>query len=301
MKAANDGMPTFFVIGAAKCGTTSLHYYLNLHPEISMSQIKEPMFFLPQEVRDAWSLDSPANARSEYLALFEADTQVRGEASTAYSKYPMVEGVPEAIHAEVPDAKIIYSVRDPIERVPSSWVQTQQTRQSSNRRGKRVASLSEMVEPFDGPDNHLVWPGMYMTQLKQYLEYFPERSIMVVDSHELKRDRESVMSEVFAFLGVDPEFRSPRLFEERNTLATKVIERDLYARFTESRILRRLVDGLPESARDRTVESVRRSLSKSAEKPVIDPVLRKRLKEHFRPEVDELREFSGLPFASWSV
>ena len=294
-------MPTFFVIGAAKGGTTSLHAYLDLHPEISMSRSKEPMFFLPEEIRHDWLLDEEADTRLDYLALFESDTPARGESSTAYSKYPMVKGVPEAIHAEVPDARLVYSVRDPFERIPSAWVQIQQTRQSSNRRGNRVASLAEMIEPFDDPENHLVWPGMYMTQIRQYLQYFPEESILVIDSEELWTNRDSVMREVFGFLGVDPEFRSPGFAEERNTQSAKTVERDLYVRFTNSKTLRMLVDGLPESVRDRAIELVRRPLSRPAEKPVIDIDLRRRLEKHFRPEVEELREFTGKSFPSWSI
>lgn len=300
-ESCNTQMPTFFVVGAAKCGTTSLHSYLDLHPEISMSTVKEPMFFVPEAIREDWSFSWIAKTKSEYLALFEANTPVRGESSTAYTKYPMFPGVPEAIHAEVPDARMVLVVRDPIERASSAWVQLQQTRNSSNRRGNRLASFAELIGSLDSPENYLVWPGMYMTQIRQYLNFFPKESIMIVDSHELRLNRDSVMRDLFTFIGVNCEFRSPDFAREINALETKTVERNLYVRLTNSKTLRTLVDKLPESVRAKAIESVRKPLLKSAEKPVIDSDLRKRLEVHFRPEVEDLREFTGKAFSSWSI
>ena len=115
-RTRNTEMPNLFIIGAAKCGTTSLHCYLDLHPEISMSRIKEPRFFAcPEGPREERAITD----RNRYLALFEAGKKIRGEASPAYSQHPAVSGVPGRIAMESPDAKFIYLVRDPIERIES--------------------------------------------------------------------------------------------------------------------------------------------------------------------------------------
>ena len=71
----NTEMPNLFIIGAAKCGTTSLHHYLDQHPEVSMSEVKEPRYFC----RHFDDLGLPAvSRRDEYLGLFESGTAHRG-------------------------------------------------------------------------------------------------------------------------------------------------------------------------------------------------------------------------------
>lgn len=297
----NIEMPNLFVIGASKSGTTSLHHYLGLHPEVSMSKIKEPFFFLPEDVRDSWRFSRVASSRSEYLSLFEPGARIRGEASTTYSWHPVYTGVPRRLHEVAPDAKLIYLVRDPVERVPTLWVQRMGGREASNRGTDGPIPLDRHIGAFDNPQNIYTWTGLYMTQIRQYLEFFPRESLLVLDADELRADRRSVMAEVFRFLGVESDFHHPGFAEERNTLTEKKLESATYVRMTRSGVLRQLVNLLPENLRERTIEAIRRPLMVPAERPAIDPELRARLEDHFRPEVEELREFTGRPFAGWSV
>src|SRR5436190_20938382 len=105
-------LPTFFIIGAPRSGTSSLHHYLNLHPEIGMSRLKETHHFVDNVQPPARRVED----RAEYEALFPSDARVRGEASPSYACYPQHGGAPERISVLLPDAKFIYLVRDPIER-----------------------------------------------------------------------------------------------------------------------------------------------------------------------------------------
>ena len=94
-----DCLPDVFVIGAAKCGTTSLHHYLNQHPDISMSRVKEPgVFSTPHWLPGFESYDG----------LFDCEAPHRGESSTSYSRYPAEGDAAARIHGAVPDAKHIY-------------------------------------------------------------------------------------------------------------------------------------------------------------------------------------------------
>jgi hypothetical protein len=107
--------PNLFIIGAMKSGTSSLHADLGSHPQIFMSTPKEPMFF---------SSGADWRARLEgYLELFAAAGAVHyaGESSTEYSKAPRFPGVPERLHAFNPEARILYLMRDPIERAISHY------------------------------------------------------------------------------------------------------------------------------------------------------------------------------------
>ena len=119
-------LPNLIVIGAAKCGTTSLHEYLDDHPEISMSHEKELHFFVDRKNWDrglAW-----------YEAQFDASAPVRGESSPGYSAYPLYRGVAERMARTIPHARLVYLVEalgDPHVRewlvTPSRyWLQLEQ-------------------------------------------------------------------------------------------------------------------------------------------------------------------------------
>src|SRR5262245_27376624 len=113
-------LPTFFIIGAPKAGTTSLHHYLDGHPRIQMSSVKEPRFF---SVPASGIPEPPdtVNCRDEYEKLFDPAVAVRGESSTDYATHPRHQGAPERIRELVPDARFVYMVRDPVERSVSHY------------------------------------------------------------------------------------------------------------------------------------------------------------------------------------
>src|SRR5689334_9595383 len=103
--AGQGALPNVIVIGGLKCGTTSLHHYLNLHPEIEMSRPKELNFFV-EELN--WDLGP-----DWYAAHFNASAPVRGETSPHYTARPRYDGVAERMRATLDDARLIYMVRDP--------------------------------------------------------------------------------------------------------------------------------------------------------------------------------------------
>jgi DNA-binding Xre family transcriptional regulator len=292
-----DRMPTFFVFGAAKCGTTSLHTYLDLHPEISMSSLKEPAFFLRGSAPPPHRLQ--VTDRAEYEALFTPGTRHRGESSVHYSMWPEFKGAPEAIHREVPDARFIYLVRDPVERVISDYVQKQANRWY--RSSLWGLSIEEVLADRDFGRKRLTAPGMYMTQIRQLLEFFSSESILVLDSGRLRNDRVATLDEICAFLELEPMPRDPRLTVERNRAGEKAQERVLYVRLTESGTLRKVLGLMPAATRQRLVRATRRTVSQPIEKPALSEGTRATLEEIFRPEVEELREFTGQSFSDWSI
>jgi Sulfotransferase family len=118
-------LPTFFIIGAPKAGTTSLNFYLEQHPEIQMSEVKEPAFFAPPlgsaTSKLGLSRVDMIDSLDRYERLFDPTMRVRGEGSTNYAEYPFRQGVPERIKERVPEAKFIYMVRDPVARTVSHY------------------------------------------------------------------------------------------------------------------------------------------------------------------------------------
>ena len=113
-------IPNLFIVGAMKSGTSSLHNYLATHPEIYMSEFKEPQYFADLG-KDISRNQFPTE--EAYLSLFKnaGNAKIIGESSTNYSKIPEFTGVPQRIKAFSPEAKIIYIMRDPIERALSHY------------------------------------------------------------------------------------------------------------------------------------------------------------------------------------
>lgn len=277
-------LPNFVIIGAAKCGTTSLHAWLDTHPDISMSLVKEPQFF-----------SDPAGASwlEFYRSLFDPDAAITGEASTCYTRYPVVPGVPERMAALVPGAKLLYMVRDPIDRALSSYVEA---RTHSNEPREPGEAFRDVADPF----NPYVAASRYATQLRRYLEVFPQEQVMVLDLADLEGDQAGTLAGICRFLGVDEAHDFAGAVERLNTRDEKREYPPLVRRLRGSRLLR-LAYKLPPERREKLLAPMRRALSRRIPRPDLTDDLRARVSEQLAPEAAELRELTGQPFAGWSV
>lgn len=286
------------VIGAVKSGTTSLHRSLDLHPEISMSRVKETNYFMSgcEEFRgprvESWA---------EYVETMEGPGAVRGESSPPYSMFPRFRGVPRAIAAAVPEAKFLYLVRDPLDRIVSQYMM----RMASSRTGIRTldpnAEFEEIVGDLTDPMNPYACPGRYMTQLDQYLRFFPAENILVIDSAEFERRPSRTLASIFRFLGVDPSFWDPGMDLRANRGADKRRVADGTLAFADLPCWQWLREGEPEGLRGRMRARLRRLLSTPVERPEPSREFSKVVSDVFGDEVAALRQFSGLPLSTWQV
>ncbi|HEX6688727.1 MAG TPA: sulfotransferase [Solirubrobacterales bacterium] len=288
-------LPTFFIIGAAKAGTTSLHFYLDQHPEIQMSATKEPNYFagaangIPYPVGRVDRLD-------RYERLFDPAFEVRGEASPSYTSAPRRAGVPERIAQAVPDGKFVYVVRDPIARTLSQY-------QMLVAAGKERRSLPEALGRLEESDPHsfyLTCQSFYAHQLQLYLRRFPGERILVIDQAELLADRDATLREVFSFLSVDPAFTSERFDAELFQGGERRVYPRFFTRFVKpiaAAPFRRLPDGFRDSLRG----SVERAVLPKVPRPRLDDRLRARLISLYTEDVERLRELTGKKFPSWSI
>jgi hypothetical protein len=284
-------LPTFFIIGAPKAGTTSLHNYLAEHPQIQMSSVKEPNFFAPH----LNPVDEPRRISSidQYERLFDPAMAVRGEASTPYTEYPLRQGVPERIKELVPEARFIYVVRDPVARTVSHYDHLVAAQ------GER-RSLAETLGDLSDPRTPPICASMYSLQLELYLRHFAQERVLIVDQADLHADRRATLREVFGFLGVDDAFDSPRFDDEFLKGNDHHVYPPGFARFVELRVIPHLRWVSPK-ARHLMRRSVERGLLPRLEPSELDEKLRARLQEYFAPEVARLRALSGMGFSSWSV
>lgn len=285
-------LPTFFIIGAAKAGTTSLHFYLDQHPEIGMSAVKEPHFFAGPENGLPFPPERIGDLAA-YEAIFDPRYRVRGEASPSYSNAPRREGVPERIKELVPAAKLIYLVRDPVERTLSHY-------QHSIASGKEQRPLDEALADLDDPHSYLACHSLYGRQFELYLEHFPAEETMVVDQAELLDDRGAVLRRAFGFLEVDPDFTSEQFEAELwRTSDRRVSPPGQHGLI--SRCIAPRTRWVPPAARRSLRRAYERAFWRPLEKPSLSPEQRARLQEFYAPDVERLRALTGQTFAGWSV
>jgi hypothetical protein len=275
-------LPNLFIVGAAKSGTTSLHNYLDAHPDICMSAPKEPGTFAATVWREKLG---------EYAGMFsDPEAAIRGDSSTRYSTYPVVQGIPERIASKCPDARLIYVVRDPIDRIVASWVQGFTTLYEHR-------TLNAVLADLDQPANRFVAASRYATQLERWLEHFDHGQILVIDQTELRDNRHETLLGALEFLGVRPEV-PPVTDREFNTTDVKV-------RMTPT-ALRLWVTVQPLARRlpGRAMDSVSKSRLFPVEKigrPALSGELRARLEDELRGEAARFRELTGMSFSSWSI
>jgi hypothetical protein len=275
-------LPNLIVIGGLKCGTTSLHHYLNLHPEVEMSRPKELNFFVEE-------LNWPLGA-DWYSSHFSASAPVRGETSPHYTNRPRFERVAERMRSVVPDARLIYMVRDPIDRMLSHYLH--------NLGGGY--DERPLAEALSDPDSGYVARSRYFLQLEPYLESFGHDRIEIVAREELKRDRAATMRHLFELLGVDSGFSSEQFEREWETGTAKAGGRfrimDRAVRLPGLRALDRNFDRLPESLRWLVERLVHDPGAGEAPKPAVPQELRERLIQLFREDVERLEDLAGRRF-----
>jgi sulfotransferase family protein len=193
-------LPNFLIIGAAKGGTTSLYEYLRAHPQVFMSTPKELRFFT---VEHEWD-----RGLDWYEAQFAdaGDALAVGEASVAYSRAPHYDGVPERIAKVLPDVRLVYVLRDPIERMRAQY----QQHVLAGREHRPIESA--LLE-----DSYNLDTSRYAMQIERYLEHVPWDRLLTITSEDLRERRAATLRAVHRFIGVREDWRPPNLDEEFNT------------------------------------------------------------------------------------
>jgi hypothetical protein len=277
---ARGALPNLVVIGAQKCGTSGLHYHLGLHPEIQMSRPKELNYFVKE---GTW-----ARGIDWYAQHFDPDVPVRGEASPNYSAHPYRRGVVRRLHASIPEAKLIYLVRDPLERIAAHWVHNY-----AKHREK-----GDLATTVNNPRASYVTRSRYAMQLHRYLRRFPLDQIMVIEQEDLRSDRARTLRRVFEFAGVDPDFEHPSFAREQHVTAAKSRASKFAVR------LERMSDRHPvlaPAAKLYLGVDARLPPHRPIERPDVRMVIDDEILELLRDDAREFRELTGRPFETWSI
>ena len=279
-RSESGALPNLIVIGSQKCGTSGLHYYLGLHPEISMSMPKELDFFIAER-------NHPLGLEW-YRSQFDPQVKVRGESSPNYTAYPQHVGVPERMHAIVPEARLVYMIRDPIDRIAAHWVHNYAKRRE---RG-------DLKETLLHRNTSYLIRSHYYVQLQQFLRLYPREQVLLLEQEELRDRRLETLRGVFEFAGVDPGFSHPSFSEERHRTARKLRATRLAGPF--ERLGQRRSGRHVPTLFWRVVHNLfpfRRAIKAPDVREALPPEALRSLRE----DAERLRELTGREFAGWSI
>ncbi|HDH58428.1 MAG TPA: hypothetical protein ENF16_07445 [Bacteroidetes bacterium] len=277
-------LPTFIIPGAAKAGTTTLHYCLSQHPEILMSKAKEPNVF---EYRKENRIDL-----KPYDSMFDdySGEKAIGEASVNYMVKPESVG---AIYEHIPDVKLIFSLRDPVKRAVSHYWHRINA-------GMISESLEEVISK--GREAFPIYYGLYSTHIRRFLQFFPRENIFINILEEMNRNWDESFMRIFRFIGVDDSFKVVR-GEKRNSAS----RRRSLAFHRSVEIMRRghgykryIFRPIRETGKKLSEKMLEWNL-KPFQTPPTDPDIERRLAEFFIPEIEGLEELMGRQITAWTT
>lgn len=279
-------LPDFLICGIQKGGTTSLHGYLQQHPGISMPDEKEVNFF-------TFNWDKGLSWYESHFPPSRSPNVKVGEASPLYMWYPEV---PARIASVLPEAKLVFLLRNPVDRAYSNyWYNIGRAAQDPGQ------SFGEAVRTDDGRSRYIT-KGFYFEQLSRFARHFPRDRICVVLSEELFADPAGELRSLFDFIGVDPDF-TPGTLDIRNK-ATVIRHPALGAAWTLYVRMRSLLKRIVPSPVRRVTRSLRTGIHGGMFRPGKVPPMehsdRLYLQDVFAEQNRLLSDFLERNLTAWS-
>jgi hypothetical protein len=310
--------PNFFIVGAPKAGTTSLYHYLDQHPDIYMSPMKEPCHFSYEVRADKFEpglraraiqmekavreyLDGPMDRKfsggivaewSDYLRLFAAATTQRavGEASV---NYLMSKSAPGAIASRIPHARIVMILRSPAERAFSQYLHylsdghiSQSFREYVRASLRHSGQGLGIYEPF-------LEMGFYADQVQRYMEHFPRQQIGIWLYEETRERPQAFMRELLEFLEVDSTFTpdTTRRYNQPH-IARMVTPNHMLRRIGVWKMLQRMA---PKSLKS----AAHRALYRPTGSVVMEPADRRLMLDFYRSDIQRLEGILNRDLRAW--
>ena len=291
--------PNFFIPGAAKSGTTSLHELLDTHPDISMSNEKEPVYwnhklfnkFENQEI-------------SRYLNLFKQDVKIKGESTTSYMYYEsFIRNVKNNFQQS---PKFIFILRNPIDRYVShsNWLRGL---------GKEKRRIDEIIEDEryldfeeyeDFPKQYYQF-GLYNKWISRFIENFGKENIKIVTFEKFVSERLNILNSCFEFLGVS-RMQSVKFIKSNKT--NKIIFPTIYHFLRKSSIGKMKYTMIGKFFLPKKIRTIIKSLIKiviknwisfESKKEIVSNKYRKMLKDIYYEDVMALKDKLNYDFPEW--
>jgi hypothetical protein len=291
-------LPNLVVVGAPKCGTTSLYHYLKQHPEVYLPARKELHYFTRHELvrdtagpGDSTVLQHLCADRAAYEAEFAAagGQPVRGDISPSY--FDFAEVAP-AMRRELGEARIVVLLRDPIAKAFSQYMHLV-------RDGREPLPFYEALQAEAERTRRgwsMIWryagSSRYAPRLRHYLDAFGAERVRIYRFEDFIADPQATLTDLWRWLGIDPSVRpdTSRAFNASSRPRSRVLASLISKRSPLAALARALV---PAGARARMTEAVR-GLNAGA-KGRVDDRSAAYLREMFRDDVRETETIVGRP------
>jgi hypothetical protein len=316
-----NAQPNFFVIGVAKGGTTSLHHYLSQHPEVYLTPIKETNYFASDDIdeqnlhpvyRKDIHLDLEAyieqgmkrmvhiahvRSKQHYQALYSkaSNEKAIGEISNSYIICPSAMS---KIKAQFPEAKLIFLLRNPIDRAWSHFLMNVRESKTTHH-----DFLSEVNADFSlnkrgwGVSHQYIELGLYANQVKRVLANFSKHQIKWLLFEDFKKNTPRSLKEICSFLNVDDNFEFD-LSEKANTAGVPR-NREVNKLLVDSGLVHKL-KAIANPKQKAWVKSI--LLKQGAAIPKIKDSERDRIKEYYEKDVYVLSQLLEFDFnTTWNI
>lgn len=289
--------PRFLVIGAAKAGTTTLRMYLSRHSQLCVPVELEPEYFA----------DSYDRGWEWYTGLFadaNAD-QICGESSPIYTCHPNYPQCVARIAEHLPNVRLIYILRHPVERTYSQYLQQIRTRDTIGIDQPALESFQAFVDHYDW----WVQAGEYMRFINEYLRYFRREQLLILFIEDLKRDPATLIRKVLRFIGVNEDEDVTQMghahgkrsaawqrWQARYQMTAALRSVPVLSAVAGTLVPRRVREAI-YSVLERTPVGTR--ARRAVEPPPMLPSTRAQLLARFRQSTTELSAFVGRDLSHW--
>ena len=286
-------LPNFLVVGAEKCGTTSLYQYLKQHPDVYLPAKKELHYFTYADIgkvaRGPGGSDTLAHAcatKEEYESYYRGAGPhlAVGEVSPSYFYFSQVS---ERINSELDRPKIIIMLRNPIHKAHSQYMHLVRDNKEKLPFFDALMAEQERIDAGWGPLWRYTESCLYSARISTYLEVFGEGRVKIGLFEELSKDPQTFVRDLFKFLGVAPDraIDTSRAYNRSGRPRSRLLADFLARPNPVTAVARRWV---PEEVRDRVKHAVLNL--NTGRKDAIDDRSRAYLRERFANDVRELKQ-----------
>lgn len=289
-------LPNCIVIGAMRSGTSTCYGLLDQHPDIFMSTPKEPNYFVfaGQDEYPLVEASDSVTDRAQYERLFEdgAGMKILGEASHNYLYY--AETAAPRIAAEVPDAKLIAILRNPVDRAFSHYLLHVRNEKETAPTFRDALDLEDERVARGTQFGHYVRRGRYVGQLQRFLTHFGAEQLRIYLYEDLASDAAAFARDCYRFLGVDAAYTPDTAVRANPSGIPK--NRALHALLVQDNLVKRIAQPLLPR---RLYRAATRLRDRNLSHPELDPDVRHELIEVFRQEIIDLQDLVDRDLTSW--
>lgn len=288
--------PNFLIVGAAKCGTTSLYQYLSQHPDIFMPQWKEPSFFIGDPFKPLNSVTKTA-----YDKLFKKvrhETAI-GESSTGYL---YDKAAPQLIKNALGHIKVIIMLRDPVAmsyslynhqfRKEGESLKTFENALDAEESRRKNSSFKKSCYGWHA-NYYYYQRALYHRQVKRYLDIFDQNNVFIIIFEDLTDDPLGIAQKAFSFLGVDDAF-VPRI--EIHNPGGEILQIPKFWR--DSGLLLKSISFVFSKNVIKKIPHLLRTVGRKPPSP-INPETVQKLRERFHDDICQLEKLIGRDLSAW--